>query len=93
MWSGTRSATPAVTDRDPVVVEAQQVNRCLGVAVVPDVQRGPTRIGVDVVWSGATGGDEFVTDSTGKWDVGLAPTMHVANRAAAEDEVRFPKLT
>jgi hypothetical protein len=38
---GDWSAMTALSNRDPVVVESQQVDRCLGVVVVADVQRGP----------------------------------------------------
>jgi hypothetical protein len=76
----------------PVVIEPQQVDGGLRVAGVADVERGPTGIRVDVMGPGSARGDELITDATGIGDVGLASTVHVADRAASHNEVGLPEL-
>jgi hypothetical protein len=72
---------------DAVVVDPQQFDRFLGVCIGSDVQGGPTRVWVDVVWSGSADGDEFVADPARERNVGLVAAMHVTDRTTMHDEV------
>jgi hypothetical protein len=77
---------------DAVVVDPQQLDRFVSVRVGSDVQSGPTRVWVDVVWSGPADGDEFVADPARERNVSLVAAMHMSDRTTIYDEVRFAIL-
>jgi hypothetical protein len=84
--------TSALARCDTVVVESQKLDGCACVAVVPDVERRPTRIRINVMRPGAPSGHELVTNAAGIRDVGLVPTVHVPDRAVSDDEVRLREV-
>jgi hypothetical protein len=77
---------------DAVVVDPQQLDRFVSVRIGSDVQRGPTRVWMDVVWSGPAEGDEFVADPARERNVSFVAAMHMSDRTTIHDEIRFAIL-
>jgi hypothetical protein len=70
-----------------IVGEAEQLDRAFDIVRLADRERDPSRVRQDVMWSGATGRDQFVPDPARKRKIGDPVAVQMPELTAAD-----PKL-